>query len=263
MSYEFIKVDKEDHLTIFTLNRPEVMNAISPLVSRDMGKALDEFDADPDQWVGIITGAGEKAFSAGNDLKFTATEGQAKMREIMKDVKGGFGGITARYDLFKPMIAAVNGLALGGGFEIALACDCILAAEHATFGLPEHRVGLMPGAGGVHRLPRQMPYHVAMTMILTSKRITAQQAYQYGIVSEIVPADKLMETAKSYAKEIMLGAPLSARASKASTLKGLHMPLDEAMAFPYPELQAMYQSEDVKEGPLAFVQKRPPQWKGR
>jgi len=263
MSYEFIKVDKEEHLTIFTLNRPEVMNSISPLVSREMDQALNEFDADPAQWVGIITGTGERAFSAGNDLKFTATQGQAKMREIMQGVKGGFAGITSRFDLFKPMIAAVNGLALGGGFEIALACDVILASQNATFGLPEHRVGLMPGAGGVHRLPRQMPYHVAMTMILTSKRITAQEAYQYGIVAEIVPLDKLMETAHNYAKEIMLGAPLSARASKASTLKGLHMPLQEAMAYPYPEVQAMYQSEDVKEGPIAFVQKRPPQWKGR
>jgi crotonobetainyl-CoA hydratase len=154
-------------------------------------------------------------------------------------------------------------LALGGGFEIALACDIIIAAEGATFGLPEPRVGLMAGAGGVHRLPRQIPYHLAMNMIMTSKRITAQEAMQYGIVAEIVKLEDLMATAMSYADEIMKGAPLSIRASKESAVEGIRLPLDEAMAKTYPGNMAMYQSEDMREGPRAFVEKRPPNWKGK
>jgi enoyl-CoA hydratase/carnithine racemase len=161
MNYEFIKVEKKGHVTTVTINRPKVMNSISPLVSVEMDQAFNDFDADPQQWICIITGAGEKAFSAGNDLKFQAENGVDKMREIMKGVKGGFAGLTSRFDCYKPFIAAVNGLALGGGFEIALACDIIVASETASFGLPEPRVGLILDSGGVHRLPRQIPYHIA------------------------------------------------------------------------------------------------------
>ena len=263
MSYEFIEVEKKDHVTIITMNRPKVMNCISPLVSQEMSKVINEYDEDSNAWVCIITGAGEKAFSAGNDLRFTAEHGPERMRKEMEGVKGGFGGITSRFDCFKPFIAAVNGFALGGGFEIALACDVIIASEKASFGLPEHRVGLIPGAGGVHRLPRIMPYHIAMGMILASKRITAQEAYQYGVVSEVVPADKLMETAEAFAEEIMLGSPLALRASKEATIKGMGMTIQDAMATTFPGQIAMQGTEDIKEGPLAFSQKRKPEWKGR
>jgi len=263
MSYELIKVEQKGHVTTLTINRPEVMNSISPLVSAEMDKAFNDFDADPEQWICIITGAGEKAFSAGNDLKFQATHGTAKMREIMQGVKGGFAGITSRFDCYKPFIAAVNGLALGGGFEIALACDIIIAAENASFGLPEPRVGLIPGAGGVHRLPRQIPYHLAQYMIMTSKRITPQQAMQYGLVAEVVPAAQLIPTAEKYAAEIMLAAPLSIRAAKEATVKGLNMNLQEAMKTQFPGVAAMYASEDFIEGPKAFAEKRPPNWKGK
>ena len=260
MAYEHITVEQKDHVTIITMNRPEVMNCISPFTSGEMSEVINAFDEDPNAWICIITGAGDRAFSAGNDLKAQAERDGSSGGT---PPKGGFGGITSRFDCYKPFIAAVNGLALGGGFEIALACDIIIAAESATFGLPEPRVGLMAGAGGVHRLPREIPYHLAQNMIMTSKRITAQEAMQYGLVAEIVKDEDLMDTAMKYADEIMRGAPLSIRASKESTLKGLKMPLEEAMAATYDGLKAMFESEDVKEGPRAFVEKRPPNWKGK
>jgi crotonobetainyl-CoA hydratase len=263
MSYELIKVEKKEHITIVTINRPDVMNAISPPTSQELSQAFNEFDEDPDAWVGIVTGAGDRAFSAGNDLKYQAEHGGEAVRKAMEGVKGAFGGITQRFDCFKPFIAAVNGLALGGGFEIALACDIIIASENASFGFPEPRVGLIPGAGGVHRLPRVIPYHVAMSMIMTSKRISAQEAMQYGIVMEIVPLDKLIATAESYAAEIMQGAPLCIRACKEATIKGLTVSIEEAMNTTYPGQVTMFKSEDTVEGPKAFAEKRPPQWKGR
>ncbi len=262
MSYEFIEVEKKDHLTIVTINRPESMNAISPPVSAEMSAAFNEFDDDPDAWVCIVTGAGDRAFTAGNDLKYQARHGgEAVARETAK-VKGGLAGITFRFDCYKPFIAAVNGFALGGGFEVALACDIIIAAEHATFGLPEPRVGMIAGAMGVHRLPRQIPYHLAMGMILSSKRLSAQEAMQYGLVNEVVPMADLLTTAEKWAAEIMLGAPLAIQASKEAALKGLAYPLDEVPRL-FPIQEAMYSSEDFIEGPKAFAEKRPPQWKGR
>ena len=153
MAYEFITYEKNGRVATITINRPEVRNALHPPANRELSAAFDEFAADADAWVAIITGAGDKAFSAGNDLKYSAQHGMGDMQMG----NGGFGGITARFDLFKPVIAAVNGLALGGGFEIALACDIIVAAEHATFGLPEPRVGLAALAGGMQRLPAHDP----------------------------------------------------------------------------------------------------------
>ena len=163
----------------------------------------------------------------------------------------------------KPLIAAVNGVALGGGLELALACDIIIAAEHATLGLPEPRVGLMAAAGGVHRLPRFIPQKIAMGMMLTGRRITAAEAHGYGLVNEVVPAKDLMATAMRWAAEIAECSPLSVQATKQAALDGLAKPLREAMAESYPAVQKLFASEDVVEGPMAFAQKRKPQWKGR
>jgi crotonobetainyl-CoA hydratase len=262
MSYELIEVETRDHVTIITINRPEVLNALSPPTSAEMSRALDEFNEDPDQWVCILTGAGDRAFSAGNDLKYQATHGGPKVVAELAKVKGGQGGICSRYDCFKPIIAAVNGLALGGGFEVVLACDIIIAAENAEFGFPEPRVGQMAIAGGVYRLPRHIPYHPAMGILLSSKRVTAQEAMKYGLVNEVVPLDKLMDTALSWAGEIKKGAPLSIQATKEAAVKGLSKPLDEITGF-FPLTMKMYASKDYIEGPIAFAQKRPPKWKGR
>ncbi|MGD8226583.1 MAG: enoyl-CoA hydratase-related protein, partial [Desulfobacteraceae bacterium] len=218
-------------------------------------------------WVAIYTGAGDKAFCAGNDLKYTAEHGFDAIKESLlsdKAIKGGFGGITMRFDCFKPIIAAVNGYAGGGGTEIALACDLIIAAEHAKFGLPEPRVGLMAGAGGVHRLPRQLPTKIAMGMMLTGKMITAKQAFEYGLVNEVVPGDRVLDTAERWATEIMECAPLAVMATKQSALQGLDRPtLEQAMKPDYPMFRKVMDSEDVLEGSKAFAEKRKPQWKCR
>jgi enoyl-CoA hydratase/carnithine racemase len=263
MAYEFIRVDKEGHLTIITMNRPDVMNALHPPACKEMDQAFEEFSQDPEAWVAIVTGAGEKAFSAGNDLKWQAQHGGKALREGIDSLKGGFGGITRRFDLFKPVIAAVNGLALGGGFEIALACDIIVASQNASFGLPEPRVGMIAGAGGVHRLPRQIPYHLAMGMILTARRISAQEALQMGLINEVVAQAQLMEAARRWAQEILECAPLAIRASKEAALEGLAYPLEEVVRKIFPGVAAMAASQDFVEGPRAFAEKRKPQWKGR
>ena len=262
MDFEFIKYEKKDHLAYITINRPEVMNSLHPPANLELDKAVDDFAEDPDSWVAIYSGAGEKAFSAGNDLKFTAEQGYDAVKKAI--IKGGFGGITSRYDCFKPLIAAVNGFALGGGFEIVMACDIVVAADHASFGLPEPRVGLLAGALGVHRLPRQIPLKLAMGMMMTGKRIPAQQALEYGIVNEVVPAKDLMSAAEKWAAEILECAPLSVRASKQCALEGLNRAsVAEAFNAEYSILNQAQNSEDWVEGPKAFAEKRKPQWKGR
>jgi enoyl-CoA hydratase/carnithine racemase len=257
MKLEFIRYEKRGRLAVVTIDRPDVMNALHPPANEELARVWDDFAADPEVWVGILTGAGERAFSAGNDLKWTAEHGMPRMP------RGGFGGLVARDDLWKPLIAAVNGVALGGGLELVLACDVVVAAEHARLGLPEPRVGLMAAAGGVHRLPRQVPLKIAMGMILTGRQVPAAEAARWGLVNEVVPGAGLMPAAERWAAEILECAPISVQASKQAAMLGLGRPIAEAMREPYPLVQKLFTSEDVVEGPLAFAEKRKPQWKNR
>jgi enoyl-CoA hydratase/carnithine racemase len=259
MGYESATYEKRGRIAIVTINRPERMNALHPPASFELDEIWNDFERDPDLWVGILTGAGDKAFSAGNDLRYTAEHGMGAVR--FPD--SGFGGLTSRLNCWKPLIAAVNGYALGGGFEMALACDIIVAADHARLGLPEARVGLMPGAGGVHRLPRMIPQKIAMGYILTARHMTAQDAHRLGVVNEVVPLAELMPTALRWANQILECAPLSVRAAKQAAMLGLGYPLEIAVERHYTEVNRMLSSEDTIEGPRAFAEKRKPNWKGR
>ena len=260
MAYEFVRVDRAGPVTTVTLNRPDVMNALHSPAHFELDEVFNTFAADPEQWVAIVTGAGDRAFSAGNDLKHQATGGK------MGSPPSGFAGLTSRYDLNKPVIAAVNGVAMGGGFEIALACDLIIASDKAVFALPEPKVGLAALAGGVHRLPRTIGLKRAMGMILTARRVSAAEGYELGFVNEVVPHAELMAGANRWAQMICECGPMSIRASKEAVLKGLDEPtLADAQKNQgkYPAIAALFKSEDFIEGPLAFSQKRAPQWKGR
>src|SRR5882757_11228904 len=251
MAYEFVNVEREGPVTVVTLNRPEVMNALHSPAHFELGEVFDAFAADPDQWVAIVTGAGERAFSAGNDLKHQATGGK------MGSPPSGFAGLTSRFDLTKPLIAAVNGVAMGGGFEIALACDIILASEAAVFALPEPRVGLAALAGGLHRLPREIGTKRALGMILTGRRVSAAEGKELGFVNDVVPSGQALSAAKRWAELILECSPKAIRASKQSYFRGLEEPnLEAAMRKIYPAHQENKESQDYLEGPKAFAEKR-------
>src|SRR5579862_8128336 len=241
MAYEFVAVEKDGPITIVTLNRPEVMNALHSPAHFELDAIFNDFAADKDQWVAIVTGAGERAFSAGNDLKYQA----AGLRTAGPPT--GFAGLTSRFDLIKPVIAAVNGVAMGGGFEIALACDLIIASETAVFALPEPRVGLAALAGGLHRLPRQIGLKRAMGMILTGRRVPAREGHELGFVNEVVAPGELMAAAQRWAGLIGECSPMSIRASKQAVLKGLDEPTLEAAIKGqnrYDAVAALFTSED-------------------
>jgi crotonobetainyl-CoA hydratase len=259
MAYQHVKVERNGPITTIILNRPDVMNALHSEAHFELHEVFNDFSADPDQWVGIVTGAGDRAFSAGNDLKHQATGGK------MGSPPSGFAGLTSRFDLTKPLIAAVNGVAMGGGFEIALACDVIIASDKAVFALPEPKVGLAALAGGLHRLPRQIGLKRAMGMILTARRVSAEEGAVLGFVNEVAPHDQLMAVANRWAQMICECSPMSIRASKQAIQMGLEQTLEEAIGgqFKYPAVAQLFKSADFVEGPMAFAQKRAPQWTGK
>jgi dehydration protein DpgD len=262
---EFCSYEKKDHVAYITITRPEVLNALHIHANLELNGVFDDFAADDDMWVAVITGQGDRAFSAGNDLKFTAEMSRlpADQRPRVGFPSGGFGGLTSRFDLFKPVIARVNGFALGGGFELALACDIIVAADHAEVGLPEPRRGLIAGALGVHRLPRQAPLKAAMGYMLTGRHMSAQRAYELGLINEVVPASGLDAAVDSWVRDIIRCAPLSVRATKEAAMAGLEMGLETAAKRPYVWELRRRQSDDAVEGPRAFAEKREPNWTGR
>jgi enoyl-CoA hydratase/carnithine racemase len=256
MAHQFCTVQDEGRLRIVTLNRPEVLNALHADANDELSAVWDEFAARDDLWVGIVTGAGPRAFSAGNDLKVQAA---GKRRP---NGPNGFAGLCHRFGMTKPLIAAVNGVAMGGGFETALACDIIIAAENAIFALPEPRVGLI--AGGVHRLPRSIPIKKAMGMILTGRRVPAREGFELGFVTEVVPEGQALDAAKRWAAMILECSPKAVRASKQAAYGGLDMPtLEQAMRTVFPAQQENIESQDYIEGPRAFAEKRKPDWKNR
>jgi enoyl-CoA hydratase/carnithine racemase len=256
--------ERDGHLLVVTINRPEVYNACHPMANEELSAEFDRFAADPELWVAIITGAGDKAFCTGNDLKYHA-ELRARTGERPVHPPKGFGGLTSRFDLDKPVIAAVNGIAMGGGFEIALACDLIIASDQAVFALPEPRVGLAAGAGGMQRLPQTVPLKQAMGMMLTGRRVSAEEGLRLGFVTAVAPHAQLMAQARRWAGLILEGSPMSVRATKQAVLRSLEAPsLEAAMDnMSYPAYAAMARSEDAIEGPKAFAEKRKPVWKGR
>ncbi|MDA1311272.1 MAG: enoyl-CoA hydratase-related protein [Proteobacteria bacterium] len=255
---EFYTAERDGHVLTVTLNRPERMNALHSPAHFELDAIFNEFESDPELWVGILTGAGDRAFSAGNDLRWQA-EGGSRDKP-----KSGFGGITERFDRTKPMIAAVNGVAMGGGFELALACDVIIAAENARFALPEPKVGLAALAGGLHRLPRAIPVKRAMGMILTARHVPAAEGYELGFVTQLVPEGEALSAAKAFAAQIIECSPVSIRTSLDVVRRGLeYADVRDAMLMHYDSVATLRNSEDLIEGPLAFSEKRKPNWKGR
>lgn len=255
----FSVVERLGPITIVTLNRPESMNALHREPHDELAHVFDAFAADPDQWIAIVTGAGDRAFCAGNDLKVEAQGGDTSAP------RSGFGGLTSRFDLNKPVIAAVNGFALGGGFEIALACDLIVASRNASFALPEPKVGLAAMAGGLHRLPRAIGLSRAMDLILTSRRISAEEAQQMGFVARVVETGEALSAALALAKAMCGSSPMALRASKEAVRTGSEQTLAEAIKaqWRYPAVVELLGSEDRYEGPRAFAEKRAPRWSGQ
>jgi len=257
MEYHHIIYAKAGQVAHVTINRPEVRNALNPRASAELRDAFEDFRADDDMRVAILTGAGTQSFCAGADLRDAA--GMFAAGDRPSDLPP-FGGITEDFTCWKPIIAAVNGTALGGGTELALACDIVVASSHARFGLPEPRVGVVAGSGGLVRLPRQLPLKLALGLILTGRPMTAAQAERHGLVNEVVPGDELAACARGWAQDILRCSPVSVRLSKRQAMSYLHLPVDDALATQADLIAALLASPDASEGTRAFVERREPRW---
>jgi crotonobetainyl-CoA hydratase len=253
-----VRVSFDGAVMTITIDRPAVLNALDPTAHAELARCFDHYAANPDLRVAVITGTG-RAFCVGSDIKARAKSNADNHPPT------GFGGITHRFDLFKPVIAAVNGLCLGGGVEILCACDLAVASENAQFGLPELRVGLgATGGGALQRLARYLPMKEAMGLALTAKRIGAAEAQRIGLINEVVPAAELQSAVRAMADEILACAPLSIEATKQVLLQSLAEPdLEKAIRAKYPAVERMLASEDAREGQWAFAEKRKPVWRGR
>jgi enoyl-CoA hydratase/carnithine racemase len=254
-----IEYQKEGRIAIITINRPEALGALTLKGHEELHDALIDFRDDDGLLVGIITGTGDKAFCSGVDIKDmlpfikkTAKKPWQQPATIMRGL-----------DIWKPLIAALNGLTLGGGLELALACDIRIASENATFGLPEVKVGIFPGAGGTQRLPRLIPPGIAAEMLFTGKTIDVQEAYRIGLVNRVVPLDKLMPAARELAGSICEAGPLAVRTAKEAMVRGMGMSLEEGLRLETSLTPPVVFSRDFEEGLAAFTEKRKPRFEGK
>ena len=254
MADEIVR-EQRGHVLLLTINRPEARNAINRATALALEAALDEAEADDEVWVIVLTGAGDKAFSAGMDLKAFAA-GEVPFTDH------GFAGIANRF-LTKPIIAAANGAALAGGFEIMISCDMVVAADHAKFGIPEASRGLIAGGGGLIRLAKRIPITVAYELALTADPIDAQRAYELGIVNRVVPGEAVLDTAIALAERVAANAPLAVRTSKRVMHEAVELTEAEAWRVNNDAFGAIGASSDALEGAVAFAEKRPPVWTGR
>jgi len=255
---QFSKVEIEGRVAIVTIDRADRMNALHPAAHHELSDVFDALPTMTDVGAVIVTGAGDRAFCAGYDLKDNLETG------VMELAPTGFAGFNMRKDYPLPVIAAVNGIAFGGGFELALACDFIIAAESASFALPEPKVGWAALGGGVQRLPRAVGMKRAMDIILTGRTVTAGEALAIGLVSEMVPGADLLPAARRWADQIAACAPLALRCSRQVAYASFDMPLEQALDMEnFPCSDQVMQSEDAVEGKRAFVERRAPRWTGR
>ncbi len=258
-----ILYEKRGRVAYITINRPEARNAVDPETLQELSDAWIDFRDDNDLWIGVLTGAGNQSFSAGADLKTLIPRLTGAIPGGGEAISGGFGGITRGFECWKPMIAAINGHCFAGGFEMMLACDLRIASENATFGLTEVSWGIIPAAGGTQRLPRSIPLAKAMEMILTARRISAQEASELGLINKVVPQVELMDEVERWIATLLERGPLALRAAKQAILQGLNMTLDEGMQLEQRLMAGLLKSEDAREGPLAFAQKRKPEFKAK
>lgn len=251
---------KEGRIAIFTLNRPKALNTLNLQALRELHEALVDFRDDNKLWVGIITGTGEKAFCAGADIKETLPFLKENLQEnpwAMPDTH--MRGL----EIWKPLIAAINGVAVGGGLEIALACDIRIASERARLGTPEVNLGLIPGWGGTQRLPRMIPWCKAAELIFTGKLIDAQEAYRIGLINTVVPREEVVPTAMAWAETICQAGPLAVRAAKEAMIRGSSLPLEEGLRLENSLEAYVTRTQDFTEGIGAFLEKRKPDYKAK